>query len=654
MPRNIPVLHVSGRTLAEAYEKALIELNANGTRFKTQYDKPEDPMSIDATMDITVEDPLADPMIHKAFPGGIEDLREYVMELEGAKDTWTKRIGDPDDTRWEYTYHGRLANYGGFKNKGGVSDSVHKNGASYNQFEHVVSKLCMQPFTRQAQMITWMPCLDLDCYDPPCLQRIWFRVLEDADETWWLNYDVSFRSNDAWGAYMMNSFGLTMMVKELIADEIARRTGKTVKLGRMNWKADSWHVYGKDIASLRARLLDRIPITSFEDRTYCFSDPMIQEIYNECEPAILAKIAEQEAKMMSDILFAPWKLGKMEVRNRVVMAPMTRSRCPGNSPGETVATYYSQRAEAGLIVTEGTSPSPNGLGYARIPGLFSPRQVQDWSKVTNAVHRAGGRIFVQLMHTGRVSHPLNMPAGSRILAPSPIALSGKMWTDAQGEQPYPAPEEMTEADIQATLAEYLHSAALAIEAGFDGVELHGANGYLIDQFLNTASNRRTDAWGGSIENRIRFAVEVARQAAAKIGKDRVGMRLSPYGVFNGMAIDPTIEDTFERLTAELDRMGLVYIHLVDHSSMGAPEVKPSIKRKIRAAFRDTLILSGGYDSARAVTDLVAKQGDLIAFGRPFISNPKLVTQLRNGSVLLPADQSTFYTPGEKGYTDYPV
>ena len=357
---------------------------------------------------------------------------------------------------------------------------------------------------------------------------------------------------------------------------------------------------------------------------------------------------------MSDILFSPWKLGKTEIRNRVAMSPMTRNRCPGNSPGDIVATYYSQRAEAGLIITEGTAPSPNGLGYARIPGLFSPRQVRDWRKVTDAVHGAGGRIFVQLMHTGRVSHPLNMPAGSRILAPSPIALSGKMWTDAQGEQPYPAPEEMTEAEIHGAIAEYVRSAALAIEAGFDGVELHGANGYLINQFLNTASNQRKDGWGGSIENRMRFAVEVARQAAAKIGGERLGMRLSPYGVFNGMAIDATMEDTFERLAVELDRIGLTYVHLVDHSSMGAPEVKPSIKRKVRAAFRGTLILSGGYDRARAEADLVATNGDLIAFGRPFISNPKLVTKLSNGAALLPADQATFYSPGVKGYIDYPA
>lgn len=355
---------------------------------------------------------------------------------------------------------------------------------------------------------------------------------------------------------------------------------------------------------------------------------------------------------MSDVLFSPWQLGDITLKNRVVMAPMTRSRSPGNTPDELVATYYGQRAEAGLLITEGTAPSPNALGYARIPGLFSAEHVKGWRKVTEAVHQAGSRIFVQLMHTGRVAHPLNMPQESRIIAPSPIALSGKMWTDAQGEQPHPVPEKMTEADIQSTISEFVQSASLAIEAGFDGVELHGANGYLINQFLNTASNQRQDRWGGSIENRIRFAIEVARHTAAKIGAERLGMRLSPYGPLHDMATDPTMDDTFEQLTDALNKLGLAYLHLVDHSSMGAPNVPPGIKEKIRAAFRGTLILSGGYDRARAEADLAAKKGDLIAFGRPFISNPKLVSTLRDGAPWVPADHATFYTPGKEGYTTY--
>jgi N-ethylmaleimide reductase len=357
---------------------------------------------------------------------------------------------------------------------------------------------------------------------------------------------------------------------------------------------------------------------------------------------------------MTELLFSPYKLGKIELKNRVVMSPMTRSRSIGNIPDKLVATYYAQRTEVGLIITEGTSPSPNGLGYARIPGLFSPEQVSGWQGVTQAVHQAGGKIFVQLMHTGRVSHRLNMPAGSRILAPSPVAAPGTMWTDQQGLQPYPAPSEMTETEIEQTLAEYMRSAALAIEAGFDGVELHGANGYLIDQFLNTASNKRTDRWGGAIQNRIRFAVESATRVASRIGADRVGVRLSPYGAFNGMETDPGIEDTFEQTAAALNKTGLVYLHLVDHSSMGAPEVKPSIKQKVRQQFGNTLILSGGYDRARAEADLAAKKGDLIAFGRPLIANPNLVTKMKKGLPLATPDQTTFYTPGEKGYTDYPA
>jgi N-ethylmaleimide reductase len=355
---------------------------------------------------------------------------------------------------------------------------------------------------------------------------------------------------------------------------------------------------------------------------------------------------------MTITLFTPVTLGKLQLKNRIVMSPMTRSRSIGNVPNELVEKYYRLRADAGLIITEGTSPSPNGLGYARIPGLFSDAQVQGWRRVTDGVHRAGGRIFVQFMHTGRVSHPANMQAGTKIVAPSAIAAPGEMWTDSNGQQPFPIPAVMSEEDIAHAIAEYAAAAKYAIEAGFDGVELHGANGYLIDQFLNTASNQRTDRWGGSIENCIRFAVEVARASAAAIGAERVGMRISPYGVFNGMAPDAGMDALYERLIAALNGIGLVYIHVVDHGSMGAPEVSPALKAKLRAAFKGKYILSGGYDLARANADLEAGRGDLVAFGRPFISNPDLVQKLQNGSTLTAPDSSTFYTPGEKGYTDY--
>lgn len=357
---------------------------------------------------------------------------------------------------------------------------------------------------------------------------------------------------------------------------------------------------------------------------------------------------------MSTRLFDGYKLGDLELDNRIVMAPMTRCRATADHvPTELMATYYAQRATAGLIVTEGVGPSANGTGYARIPGLYNEEQVKAWQRVTAAVHAAGGRIFAQLMHTGRTSHPLNMPAGARILAPSAVRLSGTMWTDSEGLQPYPEPDAMTEVDIEQALAEFAEAAANADRAGFDGVELHAANGYLIDQFLNTATNRRTDRWGGSVANRIRFAVEVAGRVAARIGASRVGIRLSPYGVFNDMVADAATDELFAQLAEELGKLGLAYVHLVDHSAMGAPPVKPEVKRAIRARFKGTLVLSGGYDAARAAADLAAGHGDLIAFGRPFVANPDLVARLRDGLALAEPDPNTFYTPGEKGYTDYP-
>jgi thymidylate synthase len=294
--RSIPVLTVRGHSLAEAYEQALVALYRDGTRFRTQYDKPGDPLSIDATMNITVEDPLADPMIHKAFPGGLADLREYVYELEGRKDSWVKAINDPKDTRWEYTYHGRLQNYGQWKEKidGGTA---FVGPIKVDQVEYVITKLCQQPFTRQAQAITWMPNLDLTCYDPPCLQSLWYRILEDDDGVQWLNVNVRFRSNDAWGANFMNMFGFIMFNRDMIAAEVARRTGKTVRLARMNWQADSYHIYGKDIEQAEQRLFKRLGTTTFEDRVYRFGDPEIATMYHEEEATILKKIEDLSQQM---------------------------------------------------------------------------------------------------------------------------------------------------------------------------------------------------------------------------------------------------------------------------------------------------------------------------------------------------------------------
>jgi len=354
------------------------------------------------------------------------------------------------------------------------------------------------------------------------------------------------------------------------------------------------------------------------------------------------------------LLFSSTTLGPLALQNRLVMAPLTRSRAIGNIPNDLMVKYYAQHASAGLIITEGTSPSPNGLGYARIPGIYSAEQIAGWKRVTAAVHPLGAKIFVQLMHCGRVAHPLNLPAGARILGPSAVAAAGEMYTDAKGMQPNATPEAMTEADIKSTIEEYAHAAKNAVAAGFDGVELHGANGYLLEQFFRPTSNRRTDRYGGSIENRARFVLEVTRAVVGAIGKDKVGIRLSPFGAFNDMPAYPTTEADYTHLAGELNAIGLVYIHLVDHSSMGAPPVPESMKATFRSVFKRTLILSGGYDAVRAESDLEAGKCDLVAFGRPFLANPDLVARWKAGAALNAPDMSTFYTPGPKGYTDYPT
>lgn len=336
------------------------------------------------------------------------------------------------------------------------------------------------------------------------------------------------------------------------------------------------------------------------------------------------------------------------------MAPMTRSRAIGNIPNELMANYYSQRASAGLIVTEGTSPSPNGLGYSRIPGLFNESQVNGWEKVTKAVHAAEGMIFVQLMHTGRIGHPLNLPSGAILLAPSAVKAAGQMWTDQEGMQDFPVPKSMTEEELKQSVREFENATALALKAGFDGVELHGANGYLLEQFLSPFSNQRTDKYGGSIENRCRFVLEVVDAVSKTIGKEKTGIRLSPFGVASDMPHYPEIEETYTYLAEQLNNRGIAYIHLVDHSSMGAPVVPFNIKKTIHKKFRNTMILTGGYNLVSAEEDINSNFTDMVGFGRQFINNPDLVARFKNSwplSAVLDAD--TFYTPGEKGYIDYP-
>ncbi len=355
------------------------------------------------------------------------------------------------------------------------------------------------------------------------------------------------------------------------------------------------------------------------------------------------------------MLFDPIKIRTLSLANRTVMSPMTRSRAVvANTPNALMAEYYGQRAGAGLIVTEGTSPSPNGLGYARIPGLFNAEQVAGWKLVTDAVHAKGGKIVVQLMHTGRVTHVANLPAGAEVVAPTDAVCAGQMYTDSQGMQDYSVPRAMTEADIAHAVAEFAQSARLAVEAGFDGIELHAANGYLIEQFLNPNVNTRTDRYGGSAEGRNRFALEVARATTTAIGADKVGIRLSPYGVFNGTGPFADVDAQYKALVEGLSGLGLLYLHVLDHSALGAPAVPAEVKESLRQAFDGPFIAAGGFDHGSAEQVLADGKADLVAFGRPFLANPDLVARMKADAPTNAVDLDTFYTPGAKGYTDYPA
>jgi N-ethylmaleimide reductase len=348
-------------------------------------------------------------------------------------------------------------------------------------------------------------------------------------------------------------------------------------------------------------------------------------------------------------LFEPYSLGGLRLQNRIVMAPMTRSRALGNVPNDLMAEYYKQRSSAGLIVTEGTAPSPNGLGYARIPGSFSDAQVAGWQKITAAAHSGGAKIFLQLMHTGRITHPLNLPKGAEVIAPSAVVPAGQMWTDQSGMQNFPTPRALEVGEIPDVIAEYVATSRNAIKAGFDGIELHGANGYLIEQFLNPGTNKRSDNYGGSIANRNRFAIEVSTAIVKSIGADKTAIRLSPFNTFNDMVGDyPEIPQQFEALAKDLGALKLAYLHIVAYSKVGEP-----LLRAIKKAFGGTIIINGGLDKPKAEAAFDAGFADLAAFATGFLSNPDLPHRLKNGLPLNALDQSTFYSADAKGYTDYP-
>lgn len=342
--------------------------------------------------------------------------------------------------------------------------------------------------------------------------------------------------------------------------------------------------------------------------------------------------------------------GNFNLKNHIVMAPMTRSRAIGNVPNDLMATYYAQRSGAGLIVTEGTSPSMNGLGYCRIPGIFSKEQMEGWKKTTDAVHQNNSKIFVQLMHTGRVAHEANLPQGGKVIGVSDIKASGEMYTDALGMQEHTQPIALTTDEVYEVMSEYVIASKNAVQANFDGVELHAANGYLLEQFLNPNVNNRTDEFGGSVENRTKFLIATAQKIADAIGKDKVGLRISPFSTFNDMPAynEEEVIKTYTYLAAELDAVGIAYLHL-----SYSPQLPESLMNALRTNFKGTIILCNGLTAETAETALQQDFADLVAFGRYYIANPDFDQRLSKDAPLNNLDFNTFYTPGSEGFTDYP-
>lgn len=357
--------------------------------------------------------------------------------------------------------------------------------------------------------------------------------------------------------------------------------------------------------------------------------------------------------MASDLLFTPVALGALQLANRIVMAPLTRDRAgPGRVPGPHSALYYGQRASAGLIVSEGTQISPLGQGYLDTPGIYDQAQVEGWKASTAAVHAAGGCIVAQLWHVGRISHTSLLPAGQVPVAPSAIRAQAKTFTP-QGFEDVSAPRALALEEIPGLLDQYRAAARNAIAAGFDGVEVHAANGYLIDQFLRDGSNRREDAYGGSIENRTRLLAEVVAAVASEIGAGRTGVRLSPVTPVND-AHDSAPQPLFERAVERLDAIGgLAFIHVIEGQTGGARDIAPFDYPALRARFRGGWIANNGYSKAMAASAIASGYADAVSFGRPFIANPDLVRRLREEAPLASLDPATLYGGGAKGYTDYP-
>ncbi|BDU55173.1 alkene reductase [Limnohabitans sp. TEGF004] len=357
--------------------------------------------------------------------------------------------------------------------------------------------------------------------------------------------------------------------------------------------------------------------------------------------------------MTTPQLFQPTRIGDIEVANRIVMAPLTRSRAAdGDIPGSAMnVDYYRQRSGAGLIISEGTQISPVGKGYMATPGIYSDAQVEGWKPITQAVHEAGSKIIAQIWHVGRITHP-DLTGGAQPVAPSAIQPKVVAYTP-NGKVDVPVPHALTTAEVQEVVQQFRQAAANAIRAGFDGVEIHGANGYLVDQFIRDGANQRTDAYGGSIENRCRFALEVVDACVAEIGAGRVGIRLSPLTPFNDLA-DSNPQTVFAYLVEELNKRGIAFIHFIEGATGGPRDVPGFDYAWARQAFQGTYIANNGYDRQMAIDAIDSGKADAVAFGRLFISNPDLVERLKLNAVLNEPNPNTFYTPGPVGYTDYPT
>ena len=352
-----------------------------------------------------------------------------------------------------------------------------------------------------------------------------------------------------------------------------------------------------------------------------------------------------------NILLLPYAKVPLKLKNRLVMAPMTRSRAIGNIPNALMAEYYTQRTGAGLIITEGTAPSPEGLGYSRIPGIFSAAQVEGWKLATAGVKAGNSIFFLQLMHTGRIGHTDNLPEGSQLVGPSTIRAAGQIWTDKSGMQDFSEPVALTTEGVRKVIDAHVEAAKNAIAAGFDGIELHGANGYLIEQFLNPGVNTRIDDYGGNVQKRARLAVEMIAAIAEAIGAEKIGIRFSPFNTFGDQPSYPEaeVEATYRYLAQEMDRIGIAYVHLAV-----TPKIPRATLEAIRESFRGTLIQCNAMTPETAEVALKGGFADLVAFGKPFLANPDLDRRIATAQVLNAPDMTTFYTAGAKGYTDYPT